>query len=165
VLRAGRGATGTRHRDRQHPPPAGIDQELLGGRVEIAVRNRHPDVVRASEAGEARGAGGVVGRCERREGTLADDHWVHELDRRMGGVGRRGAGAEGNQGAAARERAGHRMAGASEVGALALEQLPDDSLALRDLLGQSSRGADGQALRHRSTHSIPLALSSDSSCS
>jgi hypothetical protein len=42
------------------------------------------------------------------------------------------------------------MAGAGKVGALALEQLSDDPLALRYPVGQSSVAGGGQTLRHLS---------------
>ena len=88
---------------------------------------------RAGRAGRGSVAPAVslLGR-DRRQGALADDHRVHELDGGVSCVGRRRAGPERDQRAAAREVARHRMTGAGQALGLALEEAADDPLPLGD---------------------------------
>jgi hypothetical protein len=85
----------------------------------------------------------LLGEADRREGALANDHRVHELDRNMSHVraGRRRA-AKGDQPSTARKALGQPVAEASGTVGFGLEETPvGDRAALEQLLDAPGGGA------------------------
>ncbi len=125
-LRAGLGEG-----DRQTSAAPGGGDRLGGLAVILADSEADRDVGASREQPHLVGQVlALPGEADRRQGALADDHGMDELDRHVAGVrARRGRAGQGEQAPAAGEALGHRVTEHGEPPRIRLEQVTADQQA------------------------------------